>query len=99
MRTVAVEWCHHGDAASSISNFIAFAVTDLLTKLENSYFQHTTFSFLLWSSILLRSIRAGNFLLAQLAEGTHSTSSRVYQEPSTFFKLLPCVKVLHFGKK
>jgi len=76
-----VVYCHHKirDAASSISTFIVqqWVEWQIINhySLENSSFQHSAFSFLLWSRILLCSIIAGNYLFAQLAEGIHTVPS------------------------
>ena len=77
--TVAVEQCHHRDAASSISAFLTLAVTDLVTTGKFILpTPPTTFSFPLWSRTFLCSIIAGNFLFALLAEGIAYTAPAEY---------------------
>jgi len=79
---IAVEQWHHRDAASSISTFLALAVTDLVTTGKfNLPTPPTTFSFPLWSRTLLCFIIAGNFLFALLAKGIHSTSRILLYKP------------------
>jgi len=75
-----IVYCHHRDAASSISTLLVQQWVEWQIycinhySLENSSFQHSVFSFLLWSRITLCSIIVGNYPFAQLTEEIHNTS-------------------------
>ena len=72
--TVAVEQCDHSVSATAFSTFFTSAVTDFIKhwKLHPSNICICIFNFV-YSSTLLCSTIAGNFLFTQLAEGIHTT--------------------------